>query len=151
MLPAGFAKEEMSVSNRSERTAQYAALDYPIEITRDESGFFVRIPDLPGCESSGATIAEAMESIEEAKELWIEAALETRGSVPAPRGEDEYSGKFVVRVGKTVHRDLVRIAVLEGISLNAFVGSVLARETGRYSGSAAGDSSPSRVTRVGRC
>ena len=131
MLPAGFAKEEMSVSDHSARIDQYMAVDYPIEITRDESGFFVRIPDLPGCESSGATIAEAMESIEEAKELWIEAALETRGSVPAPRGEDEYSGKFVVRVGRTIHRDLVRIAALEGISLNAFVGSVLARETGR--------------------
>lgn len=109
------------------------ALDYPMEITRDEFGFFVRIPDLPGCESSGGTITEAMESIEEAKELWIEAAIDTRRSIPVPRGEDEFSGKFVVRVGRTIHRDLVRIAALEGMSLNAFVSAALARETGRFS------------------
>ena len=155
MFPAGSAEEEMKVSDRSERTAQYMALDYPTEVTRDESGFFVRIPELPGCESNGATIAEAIESIEEAKELWIEVALDTRGSVPAPRGENEYSGKFVVRVGRTIHRDLVRIAALEGISLNTFVGSVLARETGRFSGSAVGDpagctAGSALVTQVGR-
>ena len=89
------------------------------------------------------------------RSLTTAAALDTRGSVPAPRGEDEYSGKFVVRVGRTTHRDLVRIAALEGISLNAFVGSVLARETGRISGESVGDpagctAGSALVTQVGR-
>lgn len=113
------------------RVEEYLALDYPVEVTRDEHGFFVRVPDLPGCESSGDTLEEAFDSIGEAKELWIRAALETRDSLPLPRGENDYSGKFVVRVGSSVHRDLARIAAAEGISLNALVSSVLARETGR--------------------
>lgn len=121
------------MGDRSERISQYMALDYPMEVVRDEFGYFVRIPDLPGCESNGETIAEAMTSIEEARRLWIETALDTRGSVPPPRGEDDYSGRFVVRVGRTVHHDLVRIAALEGMSLNALVSAVLARETGRLS------------------
>ncbi len=121
------------MDSRAERVNQFLALDYAMEVTRDEFGFFVRIPDLPGCESSGDSIEEAMASIDEAKESWIAAALDTRGTVPTPRGEDEYSGKFVVRVGSSVHRDLVRIAALEGMSLNALVSSVLARETGRAS------------------
>ena len=115
------------------RVQEYMALDYPIEITRDEFGYFVRIPDLPGCESSGSTPDEAINAIDEAREAWIEAALETGAHVPAPRGEDDYSGKFVVRVGGSIHRDLVRIAAVEGISLNALCATVLARETGRFS------------------
>jgi antitoxin HicB len=121
------------VSDRSERIRRHMAVDYPMEVSRDELGYFVRIPDLPGCESSGETITEAMASIEEARELWIETALDSGGAVPAPRGEGDYSGKFVVRVGKSVHRELVRISAAEGVSLNALVTSVLARETGRFS------------------
>jgi len=108
-----------------------ASVDYAVEATRDEFGYFVRIPDLPGCESHGDTLEDAFASIEEAKELWIQTMLEAGGSVPPPRGEDDYSGRFVVRVGASVHRDLVRLAALDGVSLNAFVTSVLARETGR--------------------
>jgi predicted RNase H-like HicB family nuclease len=108
------------------------ALDYPVEVTKDEHGFFARVPDLPGCESSGDTLEGAFDSIGEARELWIRAALETRDSLPLPRGENDYSGKFVVRVGPSVHRDLARIAAAEGVSLNALVSSVLARETGRF-------------------
>jgi predicted RNase H-like HicB family nuclease len=110
----------------------FVDVDYPVEITRDGDGFFIRIPDLPGCESNADTIDEALESIEEAKEAWIEAALATGKPVPSPRTDDDYSGKFVVRVGRSLHRDLVRIALIEGMSLNALVSTVLARETGRY-------------------
>ena len=94
----------------------------------------MRIPDLPGCETFGDTLEEAWEMMEDAKRTWIEAQLDDGHPVPAPRDEDDYSGKFVVRVGRSLHRDLVRLAGLEGMSLNAFVTSVLARETGRHSG-----------------
>ncbi|MDO8963352.1 MAG: toxin-antitoxin system HicB family antitoxin [Coriobacteriia bacterium] len=119
------------MSDRSARIDEYMALEYPVELTRDESGYFVRIPDLPGCESNGSSVTEAMESIEEARRLWIEIAVDARLAVPSPRGEQDYSGKFVVRVARSVHRDLVRIAAVEGVSLNAFVSGILARETGR--------------------
>lgn len=108
-----------------------ANVEYAVELTRDEYGYYARIPDLPGCESHGDTLDDAFASIEEAKALWIRTVLESGGSVPPPRGEDDYSGRFVVRVGASVHRDLVRLAALDGVSLNAFVTSVLARETGR--------------------
>jgi len=134
--------EGATVDSRTKRIDQFLALDYPMEVTRDEFGYFVRIPDLPGCESSGDSIEEALAAIEEAKESWIAVALETRGTVPTPRGDDEYSGKFVVRVGRSVHRDLVRIAAIEGMSLNAFVSAVLARETGRVAPAVAHEQKP---------
>lgn len=134
-----------NMGNRGTRLQEYLALEYPIELVRDEFGFFARIPDLPGCESSGDTADEAIASIEEAKEAWLEAALDNGVQIPVPRGGDDYSGKFVVRVGPSIHRDLVRIAALEGVSLNAFVSSVLARETGRFSDVVRSGSVMSRV------
>ena len=120
------------MGTRAERLSRYVELEYPVEITRDEFGYLARIPDLPGCESNGTTLEDAVAAIAEAKEAWLEAALDGGIPIPEPRGEDDYSGKFVVRVPSSVHRDLVRIASLEGVSLNALVSSVLARETGRF-------------------
>lgn len=136
------------MSTRNRGLKDYMALDYPMEVTRDEFGYFVRIPDLPGCESSGENLDEAIASIEEAKEAWIGVALEAGRSIPRPRGEDDYSGKFVVRVGPTIHRDLVRIAALEGMSLNALVTTVLARETGRFSATFCHEESGTRFSRM---
>jgi len=133
------------MGDRGKRIQEYLALDYPVEMTRDEYGYFARIPDLPGCESSGSTPDEAMASINEAKEAWIGAALDTGVRIPIPRSEDDFSGKFVVRVGPSIHRDLVRIAAVEGISLNALVSGVLARETGRFSSTLSYESSMTQV------
>ncbi|HXT04816.1 MAG TPA: toxin-antitoxin system HicB family antitoxin, partial [Casimicrobiaceae bacterium] len=40
---------------------------------------------------------------------------------------DRYSGKFVVRVPRSVHARLARKAKQEGVSLNQLVSSVLSR------------------------
>ncbi len=111
----------------------YLSLGYPIELTPEQDGYFARVPDLPGCESNGITAEDAMDSIQEAMAAWIQAAMETGRTIPLPRREDsDYSGKFVVRVGRSLHRNLVRLATLEGMSLNAFVSAVLSREAGRH-------------------
>lgn len=128
----GLTELEVRLMRVSTEVVESSVSDlYAIEISRDEDGFFARVPDLPGCESYGETLEDVYASIQEAKQAWIETVQETGGSVPAPRGADDYSGKFIVRVGAGVHRDLVRLATLDGVSLNAFVASTLARETGR--------------------
>jgi predicted HicB family RNase H-like nuclease len=43
---------------------------------------------------------------------------------PATAGKD-YSGKFVVRVGKELHRELAIHALRDGVSLNAYCAKVL--------------------------
>jgi hypothetical protein len=42
-----------------------------------------------------------------------------------PRGIEEYTGKFLVRIPRSLHRALVKIAKREGVSLNQFVASLL--------------------------
>ena len=42
---------------------------------KDEGGFVVSFPDLPGCLTCGETIAAAIENAVDAKRVWIGAAL----------------------------------------------------------------------------
>ncbi len=108
---------------------RYMALPYCIELAPDEGGWFVSIPDLPGCMSQGTTPQEALEMIRDAQRLWLQVALEDGMAIPPPHAEDEhnYSGKFNVRVPKSLHRDLVRAAEAQGTSLNLYIATTLAR------------------------
>jgi hypothetical protein len=70
--------------------------------------------------------------IREAMQLWLEVALEEGIPIPEPRPEEDYSGKFVVRVPRSLHRELVEHAEREGVSLNQYINVVLARAVGRH-------------------
>ena len=70
--------------------------------------------------SDGATLEEAYANIREAMEGWIETKLEAGLAVPVPVDADKYSGKFVVRLPKTLHRRLAAEAEREGVSLNQY-------------------------------
>ena len=109
----------------------YLNLKYPVTFeAAPEGGYFVQIEDLPGCYSQGETVEEAMEMIEEARQLWLESAYEDGLNIPLPRGEREYSGKFNVRFPKSLHRRLDQMADREGVSLNQFLVSTLSRAVG---------------------
>lgn len=112
----------------------YLGLPYTIELKQDaEAGWFVKVKELPGCMSQGDTAAEALEMIQEAMELWLEVAIEDGDPIPEPRDLDEFSGKFVVRVPRSLHGELVDKAKLEGVSLNQYVNLALAQATSRIS------------------
>ena len=51
-------------------------------------------------------------------------------AIPDAEPEQDYSGKFIVRLPKTLHRELAKQAEREGVSLNALVSAYLAREAG---------------------
>lgn len=70
----------------------YLSLKYPIIFDPESEGYTVLIKDLPGCMSQGETLSEAMENIQEARELWIETAYECEDEIPLPVADVEYSG-----------------------------------------------------------
>ena len=113
----------------------YLALPYTIELiretTREESGWVARVIELPGCITQADTFEELGEMIEDAMRGWLEVSLEDGDPIPEPRYLDEYSGKFVARVPRSLHRDLVQAAERNGVSLNAFVNMALAQATGQ--------------------
>ena len=100
----------------------YIKLPYSrlVQEMNDESGhyFYGRILELDGCQSTGDTLEELYESLNEAMEGYIEIKLENNLPVPTPESAEKYSGKFVVRLPKSLHQRLVIEADKEGISLN---------------------------------
>lgn len=110
----------------------YLNLPYTIEIMREDAEtWFARVVELPGCMTEGDSAAEAAEMIQDALAAWIEVALEDGQAIPEPRPVDDYSGRFVVRVPKSLHRDLAEAATRDGVSLNAYINTELARAVGR--------------------
>ena len=102
----------------------YLQLPYHIVIRHidDESGsyYFATVQEFDGCMSHGDTYTEAFENIQDAMELWVEAKLEGGFPVPLPIDESQYSGKFVLRIPKTLHARLAMEAEKEGVSLNQY-------------------------------
>lgn len=43
-----------------------------VVIERDDYGYYAYFPELPGCQSQGKTLEEAMSNIREAAELYLE-------------------------------------------------------------------------------
>jgi len=112
----------------------YVNLPYTIELQQfPDEGWSVRVKELPGCMSQGDTAEEALTMIQEAMLLWLEVALEDGLPIPEPRPIEDYSGKFVVRVPRSLHRDLVESANREGVSLNQYINVALARSVGQLS------------------
>lgn len=96
--------------------------NYIIQPVNDESGFYfyARVLELDGCQSTGDTFEEAYENLKDAMKGWIEAKLEGGFDVPLPVGYDDFSGKFVVRIPKSLHYRLAVEAEQEGVSLNQY-------------------------------
>ena len=108
----------------------YLSLDYPIMINKeidDKTYFVAEIPDLPGCGAHGETIDAAMKSLDEARRLWIEVSYEKGLDIPEPASEDEFSGKFLLRVPPRLHMELSKNAEKENMSLNQYIRNTLER------------------------
>ncbi len=103
-------------------------------LSLDEGGgYLIEFPDLPGCMSDGETIEEALRNGRDAKSEWIAAMQEAGRPVPPPtsEGSEAYSGKWVLRTPKSLHRGLAERARQEGVSLNALAVAMLAQGLGQ--------------------
>lgn len=96
--------------------------NYIIQHVEDESGkyFYAKVLELDGCQSTGETFEEAYNNLKEAMEGWIETKIENGFEIPMPVGYEDFSGKFIVRIPKSLHYKLTIEAKQEGISLNQY-------------------------------
>lgn len=113
------------------KVKEYMELPYTRVIKEHNDGtghyFHGKILELDGCQSTGDTMEELEDNLKEAMELYIEAKLELGDPIPTPIETEDYSGKFNVRLPKSLHRLLSLEAKEEGISLNQLVLYKLAR------------------------
>ena len=87
--------------------AYYMALPYREIIEADAAGGYVGyVAELKGCITQAETKAELLDLLEEGL------------TIPKPQSEENFSGKFNLRLPKSLHRELALSAKAEGVSLN---------------------------------
>jgi antitoxin HicB len=104
----------------------YLNLEYTLRLKKNSDGsYFGEIEELTGCMTEGDTKEEVLEMLEDARKAWLEVALKRKLPIPEPE-QDDFSGKFNVRLPKFLHRRLVYRAKEENVSLNNLVTTALA-------------------------
>lgn len=99
----------------------YMALPYQEILEPDENGYSAYIPLLKGCAGQGPTKAEALKALETKKKEWLEKRLEKDDEIPEPLTLDQFSGRFALRMPKSLHRRISLLAKEEGVSLNQMI------------------------------
>ena len=54
--------------------------------SQDDQAFVAEVPELPGCLTHGPTQQGALESCQEAIDLWLDTAREFGDPIPEPKG-----------------------------------------------------------------
>lgn len=91
-----------------------------------DGGYVLRSPDLPGRTATVSSLEEVGAA--------VQSAVDVRtAEIAAEDEQDEglYSGKFVLRLPRTLHRQLAELAVEEGVSLNQLALTFIAEGMGR--------------------
>lgn len=130
----------------------YIKLKYSVKLTpiseEDGGGWLAEIPELKGCMSDGETPEEALKNVEEAKVAWISTAIKRGQTIPLPSSndDDEYSGKFTLRLPKFLHKELSIAAQKDDISLNQYILSLVSLNYGKKSKSSESPKTSTRKT-----
>jgi antitoxin HicB len=107
------------VKNADKTFEYYMSLPYRVVLEPSpEGGWITSIPNLPGCITQGETQEEALHLIEDAKAGWIDIALQDGDIIPEPDTKETYSGKFLVRIPKSLHKEIAVRAKKEAVSIN---------------------------------
>ncbi len=105
--------------------------DYPYLInifwSEEDQIYMAEAPELEGCITHGNSPEEAVRKAGEAIKSWIQAAKKLKHPLPQPVTKRRVSGKFNVRIPKTLHKSLIVKSAQEGVSLNHLVTTLLSQ------------------------
>ncbi len=93
------------------------------EVHDGEVFWVADVPELPGCYCADLTEEEAVQHIRLAIQDWLDEAKESNRPIPSPL--EDASGRFTLRVPRSLHRILRNQAEVEHVSLNQYVTSIL--------------------------
>lgn len=112
----------------------YSSLPYTLVIEgRDEHSDYcvASFAELPDLFMVGSTPEESIAELESVKRDWIETYLELGNKMPVPLKLRKFSGNYLLRMQRSLHKALALHADLEGVSINQYVVSALSRTVGR--------------------
>ncbi len=94
----------------------------------EEGGYVLRSPDL----AERSTKIESLDGLGAAMQCAIdERAAEDAAAAAEAEKDAQFSGKFVLRLPRSMHRQLTELAEAEGVSLNQLARGFLAESMGR--------------------
>ncbi len=113
----------------------YLNLPYKIELEKipphEGGGYSARIPLFgQSITGDGETREEALQDLDNSKEKRLKEYLEKGLPIPEPETEEaedlsSYSGKYMIRMSRVLHRNLVLSAQKNGVSLNLYINNLL--------------------------
>lgn len=115
------------MNSKTKAIEEYLKEPYARLLIPDESGGYVsEVLEFPGCVSTGKTPNEALENLENAAYAWIGSTQKQGKDIPVPRGDCNYSGRIVLRLPASLHRQASLLAERDRTSLNQFMVSSIA-------------------------
>jgi antitoxin HicB len=104
-----------------------------VEWSEEDQVYIARVPVLPGCIAHGETADKATHEAERAAELMLDVLREDGKALPPEDAVADFSGQLRLRLPKSLHEEVSRLATAEGVSINAFLLSLVAEGCGRRS------------------
>ena len=111
----------------------YRAQVFPITAEDGSISWGVVFPDISCVVGGGDTPEEAINEAYQNLEYYLKDVGLHNLPQPTNPYAKEYSGKFVIRISKRLHKDLAISADNEGLSLNAFCAEALSKYVGEKS------------------
>ena len=100
---------------------------YRTQWSKSDELFLCRCLEFDSIITHGNSPERAIQECKKAVRLACQILQKAKHELPAPFGEQHFSGKFQVRVSEDAHRELVTEAAEQGVSLNHLVSIKLAR------------------------
>lgn len=103
----------------------YLSLPWHFEFEKAPDGGYYALVKGISCYSHGDNLEHAAEQIKEALETYIEGCLENNISIHEPISEADCNGRISIRVSKSLHCKLAKIAQDENVSVSHLVNDAL--------------------------
>jgi len=104
-----------------------------VEWSDEDQVYVARVPALPGCMAHGPTAEKATHEAERAAAIMLDVLSEDGKAAPPPDTGADFSGQLRLRLPKSLHEDVSRLASAEGVSINTLLLSLVAEGCGRRS------------------
>lgn len=100
---------------------------YSVAWSEEDDAFIGRVVEFPLLAAHGSTQEKALREIRTVVAYVLEDLAASREPVPEPLGKRRYSGKLNLRMPRELHRRLALESSAQGVSLNNWINTKLAR------------------------
>lgn len=101
--------------------------------TDEGNEYFAEFREFDFCSGCGASAEEAIKDARENLAIYIAELEEAGKDIPLPIEELEYSGRYPLRLSKSMHKKAAECAAREGVSLNSFISEAVCEKVGNSS------------------